>query len=88
MRKTTKATLVVLTVGLSLAAGSGLYAQSTQVPNNEPTDRDGSRAGSSMMGDDMRSMMTQMRQMMNTCNKMMAGMHNQSPAPAEPAPNR
>jgi len=85
MRKITKATVVLLTVGLvtvglGFATGTALFAQDAQTPSNP-------RAGRDMMGNgmmqDMPEMMKQMRGMMDACNKMMAANQPQ-PSPEQP----
>jgi len=90
MRKITKATVVLLTVGLvtvglGFATGTALFAQDARTQDAQtPTNP---RAGRDMMGhgmmQDMPEMMKQMRGMMDACNKMMATDQSQ-PSPEQP----
>lgn len=67
MRKSLKALAVASAVVASLAAAPTLHAHATE-------DSQGSMMGPGMMGGDMMGMMSQMNAMMETCNKMMQGM--------------
>ncbi len=84
MRKSLKALIVASTFAAAIAAAPTLSAHETQNPQG-PTIGQG-MMGQGMMGSGGKmSMMGQMSQMMETCNKMMQGaMEKHDPAPEAP----